>query len=422
MQYSWRSWSNGVQPLSKRESTQFLRHASRVRSLSINGYRDGAPLIAHYHLHLLSVLPIETRMFPRLLSLSWMVRPPDSRLLSLFLSPTLRHCYLLNVHCDLKPIARRCDVLESLAVAPANAPMTTRDISMLSDTVRSCRRLVKLRCPPLNSAAWKYLSNLPTLVTLTVNGPGADDLLGQDNFSPFLNLKILSVYLGTLHFATAKNITTFIRHSEFPSLKEFHLQAINDLPWRQVERLLHALSQCNACQTLECAEICFSDPEALEHVANPLLVVKQLLSFTQLRRLSLDIGGSIFLDNDLLLEAMSSWPHIESLELDDQHRYQPTVTFRGLLTALQKCLHLHTLRVFMDAVDIDIDPKAESFQHPSLRTLHLGVSPVRDAEAVTVIISSMLPHVGEVVYHENIGENSRVWSEVNKRLQSFADC
>jgi hypothetical protein len=134
------------------------------------------------------------------------------------------------------------------------------------------------------------------------------------------------------------------------------------------------------------------------------------------------IDGSIFLDNDLLLEAMSSWPHIESLELDDQHRYQPTVTFRGLFTALRKCPHLHNLRIFMDTVDIDIDPKAESFQHPSLRTLHLGLSPVRVAEAVAVIISSMLPHVGEVMYHENIGENSRVWSEVNKHLQSFADC
>jgi len=73
----------------------------------------------------------------------------------------------------------------------------------------------------------------------------------------------------------------------------------------------------------------------------------------------------LILDNDICLEAMSSWPRIESVELDDQQRYHPIVTtFCRLFAGLRLCPHLHALRVFMDAVNVDIDPKAGSFHHP----------------------------------------------------------
>jgi len=57
---------------------------------------------------------------------------------------------------------------------------------------------------------------------------------------------------------------------------------------------------------------------------------------------------------------------------------------------------LHTLQVLIDAVDIDIDPKAESFQHTSLQTLDISSSPVADAEAVAGIIFSTFPRVEKV--------------------------
>jgi len=42
--------------------------------------------------------------------------------------------------------------------------------------------------------------------------------------------------------------------------------------------------------------------------------VRQLLRFSQLQTLRLYVTCPIYLDNDLLLEAMSSWPHIRELK------------------------------------------------------------------------------------------------------------
>ncbi|OJA19117.1 hypothetical protein AZE42_12106 [Rhizopogon vesiculosus] len=140
---------------------------------------------------------------------------------------------------------------------------------------------------------------------MTINGFGTDNLLGRDNpnFAPFLNLAALYLSLSTLHFVTATNFTTFIQHSEFPSLKEFKLQVLHDSYGPQAERIIGALSQHKACQILEHVEISFCNPEPLEYLGNPLPVIRQFLPFTQLRYLQLDVGP-LCLDNDLLLEAI----------------------------------------------------------------------------------------------------------------------
>ncbi|KAG1749600.1 uncharacterized protein EDB91DRAFT_1108647 [Suillus paluster] len=96
---------------------------------------------------------------------------------------------------------------------------------------------------------------------------------------------------------------------------------------------------------------------------------------------------SIYLDNDLLLKVMSSWPHMHGLRLKDDEPHLPTVTFRGFFAALCQCPHLCPLTLPIDAVNINIDPKAESFQHNSLQVLDVGHSDVADAEAVACIIS-----------------------------------
>ncbi|OJA09041.1 hypothetical protein AZE42_09924 [Rhizopogon vesiculosus] len=103
-----------------------------------------------------------------------------------------------------------------------NREGTTLEVSsLLSDTVRSCKRLVKLNRPPLlNSAAWKYFSNLPTLDTLSIFGSsvlGSFALLDQDDLD-FLNVRTFSFYTRM-----AADATTVIQRPEFPSLKKFAL-------------------------------------------------------------------------------------------------------------------------------------------------------------------------------------------------------
>ncbi|KAG0696282.1 hypothetical protein DFH29DRAFT_211207 [Suillus ampliporus] len=87
------SWSQGVEPLSESECRQFLRHSARVRSLTVSTDED---------CHLLTRIPIETCVFPRLLSLSLIVM--NTRRLHFLLSPALRRCHIDVLQSDLKSI------------------------------------------------------------------------------------------------------------------------------------------------------------------------------------------------------------------------------------------------------------------------------------------------------------------------------
>ncbi|KAG1744565.1 uncharacterized protein EDB91DRAFT_191076 [Suillus paluster] len=96
---------------------------------------------------------------------------------------------------------------------------------------------------------------------------------------------------------------------------------IHAFPWTEAEQLFHALSQCRACQTLEHISITSYDTDVQQPSGNSLTAVTHFLCFTQLCTLRLMLHHLIFLDNDLLLEAMSSWPHICSLELVDRQMH-----------------------------------------------------------------------------------------------------
>ncbi|KAG0709265.1 hypothetical protein DFH29DRAFT_1074984 [Suillus ampliporus] len=397
--YPWSS--RGIEPLSEHEARQFLRHSARVLSLRIS---------FDHHFHLLSVLPTETCVFPRLLSLSTV--PRSTRYLHLFLSSTLRRCVLPFVHPTLKCIATRCAALEDLYVKPS-FQSTADELSLLSDSIRLCKQLKTLCCPPLDWEAWKYLSNLPTLLGVTIHelrsAPGWP--LNQDivNFSPFLNVTVLSFLIQSAAF-----IITVMQHSEFPSLKEFEINA-DVLSSAEAEQLFSALSQCKACQTLEQIVIFSCDQRPQDAIGSSLTAITQFLCFTQLQSLQLNfINSCIYLDDDLLLEAMSTWPHIRSLKIEARRLPSPAITFRGLFTALRLCPRLHTLRVPIDPVNIDIDPNAEPLQHTSLQTLDLfATSPIADAERVARVIFSMLPCV------DRVGEFMASWKEVNMHLTSF---
>ncbi|OJA10926.1 hypothetical protein AZE42_03059 [Rhizopogon vesiculosus] len=176
-------------------------------------------------------------------------------------------------------------------------------------------RLKHLRCPSVDSAAWKHLSNLPNLTTITIYGALDGFMLKWDDviFTPFLNVTSLFFRLPS-----AADIITVIRHSEFPSLKKFKV-VVDVLPCLEAEQLVRVLTQCNACDTLEYVSVNSFDSVAKwglnKHSDKPSAVIKPLLCFLQLRTLDLWLHHTIYLDNDLLLEAMSSWPHIHTLHL-----------------------------------------------------------------------------------------------------------
>ncbi|KAG1763397.1 hypothetical protein EDD22DRAFT_887385 [Suillus occidentalis] len=364
-----------VEPLSTDEAREFLRHSARIRSLV-------SPRNDNRFASLFSVIPVELCIWPRLQQL--FISNSNYRALLLFLSPTLRCCSVYHWHED-----------DEYHAIP-------RALSLLSDRVQLCKELETLSCPTLDWAAWKHLSNLPTLTGLTVNVRrihGTPPWLVEPHdmviFSPFLHLTSLSFTGDCAAYAT-----TILQHLQIPSLKSFFIQEIL-LVSTEAERLFRALSHCK--QTLEELTVIFR--ECHDPQRNALTVISHLLSFTQLRTLQLC--------------AMSAWPHIHRLRIEDfGFRSSATVTFRGLFTAIRQCPQLESLQLLIDTFNIDIDPDAEPIQHTSFKRLDLetSYSYIGNAEVVARIIFNWFPCVDEVSKYMN---NSRLWKEVNEHLTSM---
>ncbi|KAG1884698.1 hypothetical protein F4604DRAFT_1731659, partial [Suillus subluteus] len=184
-----RSWVEGVEPLSAHEARQFLRHSARVRKLNIS---------SDHPFYLLSVIPAEACVFPRLRSLTL-----STTYLDLFLPHMLHQCHLLlTVNESLKSVVTRGTTLEHLCLYLfyTRADNSIADeLSLLSDRIRWYTRLnsVTLCCPMLDWAAWQHLSYLPTLLRMIIQPwhtyGDPPSLLEQDiiNFSPFLNITAL---------------------------------------------------------------------------------------------------------------------------------------------------------------------------------------------------------------------------------------
>ncbi|KIK37354.1 hypothetical protein CY34DRAFT_109135 [Suillus luteus UH-Slu-Lm8-n1] len=284
---------------------------------------------------------------------------------------------------------------------------------ILSDSVRSCKRLVDLFClVALDWAAWEHLSNLPTLHTVTIQMHNAVPFLLDLNritLGPFLNLTTL-----TFDADTAAYITTLMQYSEFPSLEQLDLK-FKRLPLADAERLFHALSQCKACQTLEYIYIQSSGP-GIQNADSSWTAITQF-HCPQLRGLILKFPGCcICLNNGHLLKAMSCWPHIRLLALEDPRYREAAITFRGLLTALRQCPLLKDLRLLIDMVNLDVDPTAESLRNTSLQTWDVQSAEVVDAEAVARVIFSLFPRLDSDYTRFRYAS---VWDKVQDHLRRF---
>lgn len=400
-----------IEPLSANEVHQFLRHAARVRFMRFESAttRD---------FRFLSVLPQNESMFPSLQSFTASL-PCPTRYLHLFLSPALRRCGLEATDLDLKLIATRCVALEHLSMVLAKYSTIADRVSALSDGIRLCKRLVTLycRCLPLDWAAWEHLSNLSGLLTLTTHMdnvvPSPSDF-NNITLGPFLNLTTLSFQAHT-----AVYFTTLMQYSEFPSLKKIGLN-FNLLPLADAERLFHVLSQCKACQTLEHVNIQGFGPGDLNSDSSWTEITQ--FRCPQLRTLMLRFPGcSIHLDNGHLLKAMSCWPQIRFLALEDMRYREATITFHGLLTALRQCPLLKDLSLLINMVNLDVDPTAESLRNTSLQTWDVRSAVVVDAEAVARVIFSLLPRFASSYINSPPSRfrYASVWDNVWNHLRRF---
>lgn len=397
-------WAKDLEPLSAHEIRQFLRHSARIRTLSIG---------PDYPFHLLSII-LESCVLPRLKSLTLSIKYLD-----LFLPHTLHRCHLLTVNGGLGSVVTRCATLEHLSIyTPASSvdESTADELSLLSDKISQCTQLVTLHCPMLNWAAWMHLSYLPTLLSVQIE-QGYNDHhylpLEQDivNFSPFLNITNLFFELYS-----ATHLITLMQHSQFPSLKDF-VVAVTVLHPGEAEQLFSMLTHLKACQTLETITIC-SYNDVLHDSDISVEAIPHLLCFKKLRILQLKFSNAcICLDDDILVEAMTAWPHLSVLEIRDSCLHPSPITLHKLFATLHLCPQLENLRIAVDTTIIDIDPDDDpTYQHPILHGLELRTSEpqIENAETLALIIFTWLPHVDQVK------GDSELWGEVNMHLTNLS--
>ncbi|KAG1768301.1 hypothetical protein EDD22DRAFT_1001972 [Suillus occidentalis] len=370
-------WAKALEPLSAHEIRQFLRHSACIRTLSI---------VSDYPFHLISII-LGSCVLPRLKSLTLSIKYLD-----FFLPHTLHRCHLLTFNGGLRSVVTRCATLEHLSIcppAPSVDDSTADELSLLSDKISRCTQLVTLHCPMLNWAAWMHLSYLPTLLSVRIEQednahpylPLEQDIV---NFSPFLNITILSF---ELHSATY--LITLMQHSQFPSLKDFRL-VVSGLHSGEAEQLFNI------------------SVEGIPH----------LLCFKQLRFLHLYFfNACICLDDDILVEAMTAWSHISNLEIIDSCFHPSPVTLHKLFSTLHLCPQLEILRIAVDTTVIDIDPDDDpTYQHNILHALEFRTSEpqIENAETLALVVFTWLPHVDQVL------GDSELWGEVNMHLTNLS--
>ncbi|KAG2045500.1 hypothetical protein BDR06DRAFT_965673 [Suillus hirtellus] len=155
-----------------------------------------------------------------------------------------------------------------------------------------------------------HLSTIPTLLEVKISTPRTIHYpLDNLDFAAFLHLTTLSLSGGI----EAASAVAIVQHFKLLSLKEFGMY-VRVLPWAEAEQLPRALSLRNALQTLEHINI-FCHNTIQEHTSDSLTAVRQFLCFKELRMLRLSVHRAIHLDDDLLFDAMTTWPHIHTLSL-----------------------------------------------------------------------------------------------------------
>ncbi|KAG2073424.1 hypothetical protein BDR04DRAFT_1094937 [Suillus decipiens] len=106
---------------------------------------------------------------------------------------------------ELQPVVTCCTALELLDIRTPDRN-TINELSLLSNSVHLCKNLVTLSCPLLDWAAWKHLYNLSTLRSVSIEetriAPPQSLEQGVIDFSPFLNVTVLSFWLRSAAYST----------------------------------------------------------------------------------------------------------------------------------------------------------------------------------------------------------------------------
>ncbi|EIW79225.1 hypothetical protein CONPUDRAFT_74704 [Coniophora puteana RWD-64-598 SS2] len=302
------------------------------------------------------------------------------------------------------PVPRKCPNITTLDIQGYGS--TAAFMVMVSEIVCACKQLRSLKCDSLTPDAWTHLGQLATLTSIRLL------------FDPTQ----LPRTFPTLFFPNSESITLETQSPAVTSsllLKEARPKIFifrTTYPDSQF-----AFGQCLPITTVLANLVNFCDKSLLESFTFYLggnqpnfdsthrsgeadltiQYIDPVLNVINLRELNISVVGKVHLDNTDIQALATSWPHLQTLQLNIEFGWHVTkVTMDGVIALLKSCSKLKKLAMAFDATKLDNLPRRLQDEPwiTSLTSLNVLDSPVEDPSAVALIINQMVPKLCELDY------------------------
>ncbi|EJF61956.1 hypothetical protein DICSQDRAFT_58994 [Dichomitus squalens LYAD-421 SS1] len=411
-------------PLVPADWQRFQRYSGRVRSLRHDQRharnameKSKRPTLLHPKVFadLTTTCPTDD-IFPNLQSLVWYACAPERQRLCLaFVHRRVKHLGLHLYRSEpssltdyVRQVCARCKDLTVLDLSLAG-PMRQleEEVSIL---IRGFPRLRKISLPIycLTSRLFNELSILQQLDTISLGDPARaepGDRADVTHLVPAFSNDAFPVLRSLSFSAQVADATHSIRSSLFPAhLTELHLKSVVIATPEALRELFIAIrDRCTSLVELSVDYIIAPDSPLLSpppplSERPSLECFRPLFSARSLRAFELRWDYALNLADNDIDELASSWPSLESLQLNAEpvpEANGPCLTLRSLLPFARNCPNLRHLGLHVDATTVP------SFhQHPHsqdlprfrcLQTFAVGLSAIARAETVTLFLSQILP-------------------------------
>jgi hypothetical protein len=358
----------------------------------------------------LSDPPDPQSFFPNLRTVAWY---PDNHLamlsfLRLLCGPALTS---LSAEFATDPVSLAtvaalgvlCPNITDISISASSETLSDDLANALSASICHWKDLKHVSCNDLTVSAMEHLSQVRNLESLTAcasarMSPSSETLSVQGLSFP--RLQHLHLYTGLL-----STTTTCLRGLRL-ALKEFRLDLFDA---GEVLSGLSCLRDLFAALAEACSHACltrlylcviyphFPSPnsEATMRDARPLL------SFTNLRVVSLEGLSTFALDDDDIAELASAWPDIEELALSTfvDHPVASLPTFQSLIRLVCSCPKLRALSLVVDTTKLatpSLYAVGRDVRSDILDKLCLGNSPISSPAAVAHVLHNLYPALKQV--------------------------
>ncbi|KAF8175866.1 hypothetical protein K438DRAFT_1847214 [Mycena galopus ATCC 62051] len=405
-----------------------LKYAHRIKSLVCFDSGDGKPHLFNVYETLSQDFPGDY-LLPNLESLSWEHwKPAYSSFIKLFLGPQITSIHVGAQNDDRCPalatLGQRYPDLFSAAFVGLSIRSSASERRQLSTFIRALTRVESLKVRMIDSEALMHLAQLTTLKTLhTVFPDSISPPAKERSIFPALRDTSLSIR------GDFSPLLAFMRTWNNPPIQSFGTGVDYPRDLQHVADLYQVLATSCVHRHLETLRVHFSGHNR-SFVQHPGHFLAHLFTFTHLRILEIRVPGGYDLDDATISDMAHAWPYIEELKLAESSRHHDDplgCTMLGLRFLAQRCSHLRTLRITLDASRIPpaaIDHTTQRVVQDQLVYIDTTFSPISDPRSVASFLSAIFPNATNLTSYSDSNWDSEVrdnhhqrWNTVKRILK-----